>query len=577
MQQDETTGESVSYLQVAKALRDEIRSGAYADSGTFPSLTKIMKRFGVSRPSAVRSVAELKRLGLVGARKGAGTFVLARNRTIGLALPGTADSDFFSAVMDGLVFNCRKYGFDMIAGDVFAVDHDRRDRQAERLAHHFAAKKVAGVVMQPVGFSENADRINGIISGILDKAEIPVVLIDYDIVPSPERSRYDLVAIDNFNAGRKIASHLLGVGARRICCLLRPLCADSVHVRFAGVDSEVRRSRGRRANIIVAEPYDESRRDAREDAPPAEGAGSARRDAGGIRRRGGGGEDEASAHLHAPAVLRACVDCVPYAGRADVEPEASAAEAAARHDAGRAGVDLPRGVNQWIGYENSGGNDDEQVDCILRGVDRLQRARRRTGVRDGFRRGTDFPGFRRRSFWRFFTFLFREGFADFHRIECSDPDAAQAQIGGLQDEVRSGNGGVRRRFVFSVVAADPGRFRLDADHQHRRGAEGGMDGPDAGEALFTADRPDVDRLAVGGRRSDARRLKEGVDLLCRQCIIGKTATGIAVPGKGEERSFSLMLGNPLLDIGKSGTMMDSRQVADPMEEGFSFLAHVGNI
>lgn len=259
MQQEETTGESVSYLQIAKALRDEIRNGAYADSGTFPSLTKIMNRFGVSRPSAVRSVAELKRLGLVGARKGAGTFVLAKSRTIGLALPGTADSDFFAAVMDGLIYNCRKYGFDMIAGDVFAVDHDRRDRQAEKLAHHFAAKNVAGVVMQPVGFSENADRINGIISGILDKAGIPVVLIDYDIVPSPERSRYDLVAIDNFNAGRKIASHLLGVGARRICCLLRPLCADSVHVRFAGVDSEVRRSRGRPVNIIVAEPYDDKK------------------------------------------------------------------------------------------------------------------------------------------------------------------------------------------------------------------------------------------------------------------------------------------------------------------------------
>ena len=325
MQQEETTGESVSYLQVAKALRDEIRNGAYADSGTFPSLTKIMKRFGVSRPSAVRSVAELKRLGLVGARKGAGTFVLAKSRTIGLALPGTADSDFFAAVMDGLIYNCRKYGFDMIAGDVFAVDHDRRDRQAERLAHHFAAKKVAGVVMQPVGFSENADRINGIISDILDKAGIPVVLIDYDIVPSPERSRYDLVAIDNFNAGRKIASHLLGVGARRICCLLRPLCADSVHVRFAGVDSEVRRgARGAASGRdCVLERH--RRRDAREDAPPAEGAGSARRDAGGVRRRGGGGEDEASAHLHAPAVLRTFFDGVPNSCREDGKPRASAA------------------------------------------------------------------------------------------------------------------------------------------------------------------------------------------------------------------------------------------------------------
>ena len=31
-------------------------------------------------------------------------------------------------------------------------EHARRDRQAERLARHFAAKRVAGVIMQPVGF-----------------------------------------------------------------------------------------------------------------------------------------------------------------------------------------------------------------------------------------------------------------------------------------------------------------------------------------------------------------------------------------------------------------------------------------
>ena len=101
---------SVSYQEIAEALREEIRAGAYSREGSFPSLTKIMRRFGVSRPSAVRSVAELKRLGLVTARKGSGTFVSKRNRTIGLAIPGTADSEFFAAIMDGLVANCNKYG-----------------------------------------------------------------------------------------------------------------------------------------------------------------------------------------------------------------------------------------------------------------------------------------------------------------------------------------------------------------------------------------------------------------------------------------------------------------------------------
>ena len=247
-----------NYLQIAEALRHEIRAGLYAETGSFPSLTKIMRRFGVSRPSAVRSIAELKQQGLVAAKKGSGTFVSEKNRKIGLAIPGTADSEFFSAVMDGLVFNCGKYGMDLIAGDVFAVDHDKRAAQAERLARHFVSVNVAGAIMQPVGFHEDADRVNGIIADILGKAGIPVVLFDYDIVPPPERSGFDLVSSDHFNAGRKIAAHLMDVGATRICCLLRRLCADSVRTRFAGVEAEVRRVSGRRVSIAVAEPDDGS-------------------------------------------------------------------------------------------------------------------------------------------------------------------------------------------------------------------------------------------------------------------------------------------------------------------------------
>ena len=256
MQSSETSGAIASYSEIAAALCEEIRAGAYSKQGSFPSLTKIMQRFGVSRPSAVRSIAELKRLGLVTARKGSGTFVSQKNRTIGLAIPGTADSEFFSAIMDGLVFNCNKYGMDLVAGDIFAVDHDRRAKQAERLARHFASVGVAGVIMQPVGFSENAHQLNGIISDILGKAGIPVVLVDYDIATPPNRSKYDLVAIDNFGAGRKVAAHLLKVGARKICCLLRPLCAESVHTRFAGVEAEVFRTTGRHATVVVGEPTD---------------------------------------------------------------------------------------------------------------------------------------------------------------------------------------------------------------------------------------------------------------------------------------------------------------------------------
>lgn len=246
----------MDYSEIAKILRKEIRAGVYADSGTFPSLTKIVQRFGVSRPSAVRSIAELKRLGLVTVRKGSGTFVQKVNRTIGLAIPGTADSEFFAAIMDGLVYNCNRCGMDLVAGDVFPVAHKRRAVQAERLARHLVSIPAAGVIMQPVAYSEEAQSVNGIIADILDKAGIPVVLIDYDLAPPPERSRYDLVAIDNFNAGRKVAAHLIDAGAKRICCLLYKLSADSVHARFSGVDAEVYRVTGRHVDIIEAKPDD---------------------------------------------------------------------------------------------------------------------------------------------------------------------------------------------------------------------------------------------------------------------------------------------------------------------------------
>ena len=242
--------------KIAKALCDEIRAGTYGEGLPFPSLTRIMERFSISRPSAAKSVAELKRLGLVETRRGSGTYVAKRRRTIGVAIPGTADSEFFQAIMDGLVFNCQKSGMDLIAGDVFPKDHALSAREAERLASHLAERKVSGVIMQPIGFNAEAAKINRAIARILSDAKIPVVLIDNDIVPSPNRSRHDLVAINNFDAGRRVATHLLSVGAKRVACLLRRLSAESVWTRYAGVDDALMRTKGRPAFRIEAEPDD---------------------------------------------------------------------------------------------------------------------------------------------------------------------------------------------------------------------------------------------------------------------------------------------------------------------------------
>ena len=49
------------YLDIADKLGEEIRDGKYAASRSFPSLTQIVRRFNVSRPTVMRGVGELKR------------------------------------------------------------------------------------------------------------------------------------------------------------------------------------------------------------------------------------------------------------------------------------------------------------------------------------------------------------------------------------------------------------------------------------------------------------------------------------------------------------------------------------
>ena len=253
---DQPTEASTNYQHVAGILRDEILAGVYDGLKPFPSLTQIEQRFGISRPSAVRCVAKLKEEGLVKALKGAGTFVSKQNRKIGLAVPGSADSEFFVAIMEGLVANCGRYDMELVVGDTFPKHRRRRAQLAVQLAQYFVNRRVAGVIMQPVGFYSDAKRANKIIADTFEKAGIPLVLIDYDIVPPPARSGHDLVSINNYDAGRRIAEHLVSSGARRIACMRRKLSAESVWTRFAGVEAFVRRDGRAEFGVIEGEPDD---------------------------------------------------------------------------------------------------------------------------------------------------------------------------------------------------------------------------------------------------------------------------------------------------------------------------------
>ncbi|MFC0436140.1 GntR family transcriptional regulator [Kutzneria buriramensis] len=66
------------YLQVARALREQILSGELAEGNTFPSARKIAQDFGLAHATAARVIKTLQDEGLVASRPGAGT-VVTRN------------------------------------------------------------------------------------------------------------------------------------------------------------------------------------------------------------------------------------------------------------------------------------------------------------------------------------------------------------------------------------------------------------------------------------------------------------------------------------------------------------------
>ena len=195
------------YRAIAEALASEIRAGKYTPGSPFPSLTAIMRRFGVSRITAKRAVDNLRRKRLVLVEPRSGTTVSEENRNLGLIV--LSESPLFQSVCSELSRLCQQGEYALLLGMATTGPSEERARRAKEIAEDFAERGVRGVVFQPIGCLADADERNAEIAQFLKKHGIPLVLLDGDIVPVPERSGFDTVEIDNYEAGYRLARHML--------------------------------------------------------------------------------------------------------------------------------------------------------------------------------------------------------------------------------------------------------------------------------------------------------------------------------------------------------------------------------
>ncbi len=213
-------------------------SGRCKPGQRLPSEAELVRRHRVSRMTVFRAMQELQSMGLVIRRVGSGTYARQRSATdshiFGLLIPELGQTEIFEAICKGMMEAPQATHHSLLWGNAAPSDN-QKEAMAEQLCQHYIAKKVSGVFFAPVEVIARVEsEANHRIVAALDKAGIPVVLLDRCLEPYPRRSRYDLVGIDNRRTAYIATEHLIRAGAKRIAFFARPDSAPTVDARVAG-------------------------------------------------------------------------------------------------------------------------------------------------------------------------------------------------------------------------------------------------------------------------------------------------------------------------------------------------------
>ncbi len=217
----------------------DIESGKLKDGERLPSEAELVQQFAASRPTVARALRDLQNLGLVERKVGSGTYVRKAQKPIeswrfGLLIPGLGSTEIFEPICGQLARLAQRQHHTLLWGDFGDRRSEADPGLIEQVCNSYIRQLVAGVFFAPLELTADKDRVNQSVITALEAAGIPIVLLDRDIVAFPQRSRFDLVGIDNHRAGYLVADHFIKLGCRRIDFLARPGSAPTVMLRIAG-------------------------------------------------------------------------------------------------------------------------------------------------------------------------------------------------------------------------------------------------------------------------------------------------------------------------------------------------------
>jgi DNA-binding LacI/PurR family transcriptional regulator len=230
-------GRPNKYKKIFEQLQQAIAEGKYKEGQRIPSETQLSRTCGASRLTVARALKELETLGLIERKPGSGSYVKrqerAAGRTFGLLIPELGQTEIFEPICQGMA-RASRTTHDELLWSAATHEVESHEQQALQLSEHYISKDVSGVFFAPLEYTPRRMEVNRRILEDFQKTGIPVVLLDRDVCPYPQRSHCDLVGIDNRRAGHLVTQHLYRQGCRRVVFFSWPNSAATVDQRIAG-------------------------------------------------------------------------------------------------------------------------------------------------------------------------------------------------------------------------------------------------------------------------------------------------------------------------------------------------------
>ena len=228
------------YRKIADELRAMILDGSYAN-GRLPSDRWLTRHYSTSRPTITKAMRELETEGAIIRRSGSGSFVnptgLNTTHFVSILIASVNDSEFFEPICSQIGESCQSLSLNLVWGEKKQFITVDKRQSIDEIIKHCKRQNVKGVFFIPAEDSGDckAAMRNYDISEALTKAGIAVILIDRDLGNFSSRSKYDLVGVDNFNAGYRQTQHLIKCGCKKILYVTHREMVSSVQSRIVGM------------------------------------------------------------------------------------------------------------------------------------------------------------------------------------------------------------------------------------------------------------------------------------------------------------------------------------------------------